>query len=68
MGQCRQLVPDQKPVVVTVSEVTPAGRASETSALTSTGVAAASGLPEQYPEPILLCSQVSNLADWLGSP
>lgn len=48
-------VSDQRPVVVTVSEVTPAGRAGETSALPSTSLVAS-------PEVILLCSHVSNLA------
>lgn len=63
MGQCHQPLSDQKPVVVTVSEVIPAGRTGETSALPSTSLVASPGLPGQSPELILLCSDVSNLAD-----
>lgn len=51
MGQCHQPVSDQKPVVVTVSEV----RAGETSALSFTSLVAS-------PEVSVLCSHVSNLA------
>lgn len=36
MGQCHQLVSDQESVVVTLSEVTPPGRAGQTSAFPST--------------------------------
>lgn len=68
MGQCHQPVSDQKPVVVTVSEVAPVDRVGKTSLLPSTNPVASPGSPEQSPEQILLCSPVSNLADKLGSP
>lgn len=63
MGQCHQPLSDEKPVVVTVSEVTPAGWTGETSAVPSTILVSSPGLPGQSPELILLCSHVSNLAD-----